>query len=385
MNVSYNKICINPTKPCKQAGFIQQINEINEIHDDLYARIIAFDFNDMTYYHISIDSLGLDYSITAKIKAYLQSHSNKKINLTISATHTHFAPDSNNKHYQNELISKIIMGILKLEYIENVKASISYQKISFDKLGQSRISNHIANTILGLIQIYINDEPKIVLINYNCHPTILHNSTSYFSSEYPGYILDKLSKLYPSIFFSFIQGASGDISSRFTRQSQDYDGLRLLSESLLNQIVALLKLSPISYPFTNINYNEETLLLNHEIKDIDISNLPCNLKEREIETIKIGAIVQKELKEKIDSLQKEIIISKLSIGPYKLIFTPNELFSNYLNYIDTNNTILVCYSNGYSSYVTDLNENIITYESFTDTYSKATKTSYIDILKNNSY
>ena len=43
MKIAYSKICINPSFPIKQRGFIQQVNPVYNFHDDLHARILAFD------------------------------------------------------------------------------------------------------------------------------------------------------------------------------------------------------------------------------------------------------------------------------------------------------------------------------------------------------
>ena len=53
MKIAYSKICINPSFPIKQAGFIQQVNPIYNFHDDLHARILAFDDGEKLAFHVS--------------------------------------------------------------------------------------------------------------------------------------------------------------------------------------------------------------------------------------------------------------------------------------------------------------------------------------------
>ena len=46
MKLAFSTICINPTKPTRQEGFLYQTKPIYNFHDDLYARIIAFENED---------------------------------------------------------------------------------------------------------------------------------------------------------------------------------------------------------------------------------------------------------------------------------------------------------------------------------------------------
>lgn len=67
---------------------------------------------------------------------------------------------------------------------------------------------------------------------YNSHPTTMPMRTGDFTSEYPGYVIKKLSEKYPDVFFSFMLGPAGDISSRFTRRKQDYEEISYLADML---------------------------------------------------------------------------------------------------------------------------------------------------------
>ena len=68
MKIAYSKICINPSFPIKQRGFIQQVNPIYNFHDDLHARILAFDDGEKLAYHISLDILGFPVELLDSLK-----------------------------------------------------------------------------------------------------------------------------------------------------------------------------------------------------------------------------------------------------------------------------------------------------------------------------
>ena len=379
MKIAYSKICINPSFPIKQAGFIQQVNPIYNFHDDLHARILAFDDGKQLAYHVSMDILGSPIEIQESLKQELERRMKRPLSLTISATHTHFSGNQKDVRFQGEVMSKLLHAIEYLKFEEDTY-SISYQCVPFNGVGTSRITNHEANVLLQLFTIYKNNEPKIGLIVHNCHPTIHGGNTPYFTAEYPGYVVEELKRRHPHMDFTFMQGAAGDVSTRFTRPSQDYDGVIYLGNKLVDEVERLMGVEKEIKPFEEIGYECETLPLQHEFNPIDISNMPDNLTEREIETIHVGVKVREELSHKLETLAKQVLISKLELGPYKIVFCPNEAFSSYIDNVDTTKCALAAYSNGYSPYITGINDNFITYEKFTDTVTVETKKKYNAIL-----
>ena len=134
MKIATSTICINPTFPIKQAGFIQQVNPIYNFHDDLHARIIAFEDDKQIIYHVSLDLLELPICVQNKLQETLQNKNDKKVSITLSCTHTHFGCDEYNEDYHKELIQRIIHGIDYLNYVESDSLEISYQCVPFEKL-----------------------------------------------------------------------------------------------------------------------------------------------------------------------------------------------------------------------------------------------------------
>ncbi|SJZ45641.1 hypothetical protein [Anaerorhabdus furcosa] len=380
MKYSIKTITIDSPFPIKQSGFIQQVNPISQVHDDLHARILSFEDNDKILFLLSCDNLGFRIHVQDEIERQLTLRKEKQCHVILSSTHTHFAPDPHDEKYQAFFIDKIVQACISLEYTES-NLFMCYQHEKFDKVGRSRISNHTANVVLQTLSIYDGDKRVITCITHNCHPTILNGDTPFFSSEYPGYTLQHLSDMYKETFFTFFQGASGDISSRFTRISQDYAGVEYLGNILVNEVNTMLFNEKNFKSFDSIDFTAKDLPLEHDFTPIDLSLIPDGLTDREKETINIGIKVREELLKNPEQLNKEVRISRVKLGEIKLIFSPNELFSYYTKAINEDDSMLICYSNGYSPYVTGINENFITYEKFTDTLTPATKHALFDLIK----
>ena len=123
----------------------------------------------------------------------------------------------------------------------------------------------------------------------------------------------------------------------------------------------------------------------HEFTPIDLSKIRSDLSERELETIRLGQIERAKLEKKkseiFNTLIHDAIITALELGPVKIIFFPNEIFSAYADFIDPDREILISYSNGYGPYVLPIDFAYITYEMFTDTLTRSSKEKIIDILK----
>lgn len=388
MQISFKKINIESPTPTTQCGHLQQTYLLDEYHDHLFARALGLKDENTWIIHLSLDLL----SFKKSLRDYLQDNIRKRLNnnnihLITSSTHTHYANNPNDEVYQKWLLNKLTDEIVNMEYkiYENVETS--YQKIHTKVIGKSRISGYeTENEYLCLIKFFENGNNFINIVINNCHPTILHAETKFFSSEYPGYILKKLEKENPNMNFTFIQGAAGDISTRFTRDGQDYDALARLSDKFILEINKLMK-SDGKHVKLKLDYKEEIIPYEHDFTPVDLSNLRSGLTPRELETIKYGQIqrdkyLNGQSEDKIFSaLAKEALVSSLDLGSVKIIFYPNEIFSKYLNYLDLDSKMLVSYSNGYGPYILPIDFKYVTYEMFMDTLTKKTKEKIIDTIK----
>ncbi len=379
MKYALKEIIINPVSPVKQSGHIQQVNPISKVHDDLIARIFALEDDKEIIIHFSCDLLSLNFDYTEEMNEYLKNHFTKKASIVLSTTHTHYAGDTENDIYKEQLIRQFKNAINELEFVEG-DLSYTYQYESFEGVGTSRISNHKALVLLSLIRIYNQNNEIFDIINYNCHPTILSAvETDFFSSEYVGNSISKLNAQ-TNVFHTFMQGAAGDVSTRFTRTGQHYEDVENASVIFVNKINEMKKKELVKLPLNNIHYTCKDIPISFDFTDVDTSLMPNNLSARELETIGYGKIMRQRLMNAPEKLQKSMRISQIKLNNFNMIFAPNELFSYFLQQVDHEKAILTCYSNGYSPYISPLNQTIYTYETFTDVLSKDTKQKLVDTL-----
>lgn len=357
----------------RQCGHLTQTEKIDKYHDDLKGRIFYLE-KDIKVLHISLDLLGFDEKLYAELKAYVGAD----VKLITSATHTHYGNDVSDSEYRSYLLKVIKTNIEKMTIKEY--GDLYYAKVTtpFDKVGKSRISGYEAhNEYLSLIEIKDANDVLLNIVIYNCHPTILSANTPYFSSEFPGLVLKELHEHYPLEDFTYLSGAMGDISSRFVREGQDYKEVSRLAKLLVKKIESLK--TQEKYQKLTLDCKEYFLPYEHTLAPIALDEIRSDLSERELETIRYGEIMRSHID--LAKAQKGAKISILSLGTFKIIFYPNEIFSDYLNYININNSILVSYSNGYGPYILPVDFPYVTYEMFLDTLTKGTKERIISFLK----
>lgn len=387
MQYSFKKIKINAPFPTTQCGHSCQTYLVSDFNDDLYARVTAFKDEGTWVIHYSMDLLEFDQDSYLKLQDKLRDHyHDEHLHVITSATHTHYANSVRDERYSEYLMDLLVKETATMVYSEKKDVKVSYQHLHTTSVGRSRISgNETNNETLCLVRFYEADDEFLNIVYYNCHPTILEAHTRFFSADYPGYVLKKLEETYPNTDFTFLQGPAGDISTRFTRDGQDYEAVKKLGNKLVEEIIALKQAKADAASF-KLGYKEEQVHYDHEFTPIDLSKVRSDLSEREKETIRIGQQEREKFERQgsliFGRLIKDAIIAALDLGCVKIIFFPNEIFSHYMDYIDKDREMLVSYSNGYGPYVLPIDFPYITYEMFTDTLTRASKERIIETLKN---
>jgi len=386
MRYSFKKINIEAPFPTTQCGHSCQTFLVSEFKDHLYARVLGIDDGNNWIIHFSMDLLAFDTEHRNQLEEALRKHySDDRIKVITSTTHTHYANSVRDPKYVDYLMETLINGIKDMKYITKNNVSTTYQRFHTNAVGKSRISGYETNNeYLCLIRFFEDDTNFLNIIYNNCHPTILSAMSNFFSSEYPGQVLRRLEDDFKDVDFTFLMGAAGDISSRFVREGQTYEDVIKLGDKLYKEVLALIKQDLPKVPLS-ISYKTKTINIKHEFTPIDLSNIRTDLTDRELETIRLGQIEREKLQKKANeifgTLAQTMTITKLSLGSVELIFFPNEIFSEYMNYINLDKQILVSYSNGYGPYVLPVDFKYITYEMFTDTITKETKLEFIETFK----
>lgn len=218
------------------------------VHDPLYCRTIVFELRDKKMCFAQFDVLCIGDHFINDLKERVSRYGIESENLIVGAIHTHSAPkglcailgidgifgDYNNNFIQ--LCADIFEKCLteSLENMSEFNLKISTQEINGVCSERHSLDNPYDN-VLWKIEINRNDLKKILIYNFSCHPTVLHDDNLKISADIPGYVNQYLSDKYDMVMF--YNGSAGDISTRFTRKSSDFNEVERLGKILADQIL----------------------------------------------------------------------------------------------------------------------------------------------------
>ena len=374
-------VSINPLMPVKQCGFIQQVNPVSQVHDDLFLRIVVIEKERSRLVYCVYDNIGVSVDQSLELRQAIKAQYGTPTDVITSCTHTHFAGDPHNETYFDQLKMTTLSSLKKISFRRVSQPHYSFLSIPFIGVGSSRISSHDASVFLDLLSLYDGSKRLVTFVIHNCHPTIMSGLTPFFSSEYPGFAMRSLTAKHPDEFFLFMQGADGDISTRFTRKDQSYEEVKRLGTVLKDKVEDLFEKTPKLYPF-DFKVSTATIALKHRLLEVESLPQNPNPTDREKETIEIGRKVLENLRPRFSSLPKTLELTKVDYGQYTQVFAPNELFSYYLKATPKSNSSLICYSQGYAPYVAGLEPMNLSYELFSDTYTDETKQDLFNTIQN---
>lgn len=366
------QVCINPLRPTKQSGFIQQVDPVFEVHDDLFLRLVVIEKEHSRLIFGVYDNIGIPVEKSLLLRQAIKALYTTPTEVVLACTHTHFGGDPNDETYFAQLMDQTLDALKTIHQNTVHDLTYAFSSIPFTQIGQSRITGHQADVYLDLFSLYHEETRLITFVIHNCHPTIMSGLTPFFSSEYPGAAMRLLKEALPNEFFLFMQGADGDISTRFARKDQSPSEVLRMGTLLKDQVETLLKQKPVLYPF-DFTVTTAVIPLKHRLLDIEALPKNPHPTDREKETIEIGRQVLESIRPNFHKLPLTLELTKIDYGHYTQVFAPNELFSYYIKATPKDSSSLICYAQGYAPYVAGLQPLTLTYELFTDTYSDETK------------
>ena len=90
-----------------------------------------------------------------------------------------------------------------------------------------------------------------VIYNLDCHPTVLHAENHLYSADFPGFAAHIMPLFEPFVTMPvFLNGAAGDMSTRFYRKSSDFAEVERIGTIVAESVAASLDvLEPMKGPF----------------------------------------------------------------------------------------------------------------------------------------
>jgi hypothetical protein len=168
--------------------------------------------------------------------------------IMISCAHTHSGPwaaggiddetlyDNEDMEYVNGLMDKLVDGICKAKenaFEAKVAVTKGYCGPEQGVGGNRRDPKGPADTDVCTIAIKdMDDVVRGIYVNYALHPTVIHEDSTLVTADFPGYTRMYLKDVYPQAELAYAQGASGNQSSRYFRQGQDFNEAKRIGDEI---------------------------------------------------------------------------------------------------------------------------------------------------------
>ena len=227
-------IDISPKEGVQLAGYPHQTRENIGIHNPIYASVLYLENSGEKIVFVNTELLYFGKKFVKELRAEYG------MNMVFTATHTHCAP------WSSELLaSELADGFtLNDDYIaflmKSVRTAINealantfdaefgYNTVkcgaSMGIGGNRHDPKGLCDDNLGVLAVRdMKGTVRYIMNTYALHPTLLHEDNLYVTGDYPSYIRRFLKFAFPEAHYGFVQGCSGDQSTRYFRVGQDFE------------------------------------------------------------------------------------------------------------------------------------------------------------------
>jgi hypothetical protein len=240
-----SKLLITPPLGTRMAGYRARSEGAAHVHDDLFARCLAFESDGVRHALLALDVMGVGVEWVADLRRRV-AHSADVAGsrVFVSTTHTHSA--------QGGLFAfpGAVGGALgtmmgdgtapadPTGYEQLLRRAESAIRLAFSRLepatlalAEGRAEDIAGNRVwferpadpscLVVAALNARQDPIGLLLHFNCHPTTLGEGDRGISGDFPG-VAARIVEQSLGGTALFLNGALGDISTRLTRRAQTY-------------------------------------------------------------------------------------------------------------------------------------------------------------------
>jgi neutral ceramidase len=368
-------------------GYAARAGKSQGVHDPLLGQVLLLRSGKKQIVLITLDLLGVSLDFTRKVRAGIEQAVGVPLDGTIIVcSHTHssaagFLPPhpgitTSVDLGQQEVVSRQLIGAAVWANHELQPATLGLGRGEVEGIGLNR--NDPAQPVDPEVTVLRIDalfgQPLAVLINYGCHPTVLGYQNLLYSADYPGAVRSTLRKIYPETIFMYTNGASGDISSRFTRRDQSFHEVERMGRILGGEVLKVMqtittqpeqelesRVIPVELGFRpfpgHVEAQRELKRLTKELENLKANNASHGEIRKAVTRVE-GATGQAAMAEELEGRSgNKSQVHFLKIGDLALVGLPGEPFTRTVLEIKEGSphphTIVLSYANDYQGYFPD--------------------------------
>lgn len=236
MRIGFWKVDITPPLGTELGGYAGY-RPCSGVHDRLHCAAVVLEQDGVRYALIQLELMCVDEALCARIAQAVQELGISGERLLVCAVHSHAAPQGsvpgegpldqvNNSCIVNrEAFTDYMLSVVAAaahacnEAVGNLEAfQVRIAKGIRPQVGSERHTGEQPGGDLTVIQFRTESGKSLILYNFPCHPTVLSADNLLVSADCAGSGEEKLGV----DMAVFLNGAAGDISTRFTRKEASF-------------------------------------------------------------------------------------------------------------------------------------------------------------------
>jgi hypothetical protein len=220
-----------PIKPgTPMAGYLAREGPAESTHDPLTISAFVVMSDGSLFVLLAVDLLGVDRELIDEIarEAGVAPDS-----IALAASHTHSGPGGiipSSHPGEGAQVDPVLRARFVATCGQTVRSAMARMEPADVSIGTAEAIGIAANrndrfgpfdpTVTVIQAKGLLGSSIATIVHFACHPTILPAASRVISAEFPGVLRRELRASIPGVVF-FVNGAAGDVSTRFTRTNQD--------------------------------------------------------------------------------------------------------------------------------------------------------------------
>ena len=255
MKIGFAKTDITPPLGTELAGYAGY-RPCNGIHDPLWCKTVVLEQPSGRYGLVVLDLMCVDESLYQHIARAVSDLGISRERLIVSAIHSHAAPRGGIpdegplalvngadlqhvdtfREYMADVVAAARSACCKaVERLEPFQ--IRWARGPVPPVGSERHTGAAPGGEMTVLQARTDSGKNLLLCNFPCHPTVLSAANLQVSADFVG----GMEKLLDADMAMFVNGAAGDISTRFTRREASFAECARMAELAANRVHGLLE------------------------------------------------------------------------------------------------------------------------------------------------
>lgn len=382
MRIGFAKQNITPPLGLELGGYAGH-RPCGGVHDMLWCKAIVLEQEGLYYALVVLDLMCADESLRERIAQAVSTLKIPKDRLIVAAIHSHAAPagvipgEGPLARVNETIVPENPAFAAYMEQVVCAAADACRQaaqtvepflvrtaRAPMPPVGSERHTGAPARGDLTVLQMRTESGKTLILYNLPCHPTVLSAANLLASADFAGCI----EELLDTDMAVFVNGAAGDISTRFTRRESTFAECRRMGEMVAQSIRLLLadrnyvqprKLKGLSR--TVEVRPRQVMAVGAARKQLEETHLRWQQAAEAGEdagTVRIlksyveGALVNLDFARTMGGIDSfHVPVTVFSFAGINFVTIPGEFYSTLL----PEKTAAICYANGYYRYIADCN------------------------------